>query len=298
MSFRVGDNGIRIVSSLTLSLPSAKHEVSVPNDVLYTVQRDALPAVVASTRLSTGAPKSRSAREHRSGLAVPAHLCAPRYRSKLTTTLGISPRWYSQDEEPRRPTDEFLSPLRNGAGSPRAKQFNRLPRQRDNSFIDMQPTSHVQRLPTYTAVPYGPRISSHIMQRSLLEENADVQRMLEQGGRGGYPRLPAANGTVAVEDSKPFSDMSEPGGESTANMAWVAATAKKGQRRVLEEARAAAVRGPPSWGVSTPNPNVKNVETQALAHNEGIQPTGVKWHVQTRNDRVIVASVLHSGVGF
>eukprot|EP01043_Picozoa_sp_COSAG02_P024005 COSAG02_NODE_1298_length_13386_cov_119.041921_7_plen_230_part_00 len=229
---------------------------------------------------------------------MPAHLHAPRYRSKLTTTLGISPRWYPQDEEARRPTDEFLSPLRHGAGSPRAGHFNGSPRRTGKSSIDVQPTSHMQRIPAYTTAPYGPRISSHSMQRSLLEENADVQRMIEQGSSGGYPRLPPANGTVAVEDSKPFSEMSEPGGESTTNMAWVAATALKGQRRALEEARAASERGPPSWGVSTRHPNLRSAETQPLAHNEGIQPTGVKWHVQTRNERVVVASVLHSGVGF
>ena len=143
------------------------------------------------------------------------------------------------------------------------------------------------------------------MSRSFLEESAEVQRMIEQGNSGGYPSLPAANGTVAAEESKPFSEVSEPGQEvnrSTA-MTWASATSQKGQRRALEEARALEARGPPSWGAEAQPSHSRAWIGEVKTANEGdtpegIQPTGVKWHVQTRHERVVVASVLHSGVGF
>jgi hypothetical protein len=282
-------------------LPSAECEVTIANDALYTVQRDALPAVVASPR-SGAVRQSQSAREHRSGLAVPTHLRAPRYRNKLTTLGGISPRWYPEDETARRRTDDFLSPLRPGGG-----QLNGLPRRIGNS-CDVQPSSRSQQVPRYTTATVGPRISAHSISRSFLEESAEVQRMIEQGNSGGYPSLPAANGAVAAEESKPFSEVSEPGQEvnrSTA-MTWASATSQKGQRRALEEARALEARGPPSWGAEAQPSHsrawIGEVKTANVTNEgdtpEGIQPTGVKWHVQTRHERVVVASVLHSGVGF
>lgn len=285
-----GDGGIKIVSSLTLSLPSVGREVSITSS--NTVQGDVLPAAPPSPRLGSVKPKSQSARA--SGISVPAHMAAPRFRGRLTTLGGISPRWYPTDMQPSRPTDEFLSPLRH-AGAARAAHVRGSQRRIGNAS-DVYPTSRLRDVPKYTTSAVGPRILSE----TIEQENDRLQRMIEQGDDGGYPALPNVGSSVAPEESKPFSELSEPS-KDTSISAWVAATARGGQRRALEEARALVDKGPSTWStphVQPPHSRAWLTEVKAAENcgpQVGIQPTGQKWHVQTRSQAVEVA---YSGVQF
>ena len=282
------DSGIKIVSSLTLSLTPAGGEVSTTSDVSRKVQRGALPAVVASPRLGSAKTTSQSARTNGGLIAVPGQLRSPLYRSKLTTLGGISPRWYPEDYQANRPTDEFLSPLRRlGAAAGRGARAH--------------PASRLRKAPRCAASVAAPRMSSYSSMDSMEHESVKLQQMIKQGGRDGYPVLRAVNSRVATEESKPFSEGSEPSiSQSPASMAWVAAAAHKAHgRRLLEEERALVERGPAAWSLPPPAAargriGVKTAEQHARAR-EGIQPSGHKWLVQKANHQIVVASATHAG---
>ena len=295
------DRGVKTVSSLTLSLAAAEGEtkqVSATSNGPLRVQRGALAAVVASPRLgSAGQTASQSARARAGLIAVPGQLRAPLYRSRLTTLGGISPRWYPQDDqEASRPTDEFLSPVRRlGAVAGRG--------------ACAQPASRLRQAPGCAHVAVvAPRISYY---SSVDHESARLQQMIGQRGvdSGGYPALRgAANGQrVVAEESKPFSEGSEPSirwrqgtDQAPASMTWAAAAAHKAQgRRLLEEERALVERGPAAWGLaphsSTARGRIGPVKTAIKAAEQGIRPTGQKWHVQKANHQVVIASATHAG---
>ena len=128
------------------------------------------------------------------GVSVPSQLASPRHRNKLTTLGGVCPKWYPQDGlGARRPTDEFLSPVRRtrhqytGPGAEALARSARRPRNIGNS-PDIHPTARFQEAPpSYTTSVVGPR---------LQEESARVQEVRQMVAlflRGNLPLQSTSN---------------------------------------------------------------------------------------------------------
>ena len=166
---------------------------------------------------------------------------------------------------------------------------------------DVHPNSRIAHPPTYAISSASPSISSYHLER----EQTKLQHMIEQRDLTGKMPSSQVGGVagVAAEESKPFSEVSNPGQDSITNMTWAAATAEKGHRRALEEARALAERGPSAWTTPRAQPPHSRAWVSEFKAKEngpcdaGVLPTGQKWYVQTRKGgkHIVVsnASVMH-----